>query len=178
MSTRTERKKARKALRLAEENAQKAKRRLRLIGRWLGVPIGVLGAIATVLYFYPQFSLSKELPLDPSQVFSTPFVLRYDGWVPLLDVTVICGANAELTHGISITNITRNPRGNYLRVAWHDDVMTFRCDALTGSIVTADITLHVAYRVPLLGNFSIDRHFVSAQEVNGVLRWEAAPNHK
>jgi hypothetical protein len=177
MLTRTERKKIRKARRLAEENDRKAKERRRSIGRWIAAPMVALGAVSTLLYFYPQFSLSKESPLDPSQPFSTPFVLQYTGWVPLYDLNVACVlTDVELTHHDQFTNLLMKSSNDHLRIAWHDDVMTFQCRAV-GDVVSGDITIQISYHAPFLGNFTTERRYVSASQANGIVRWEEAPTH-
>ena len=174
--TRTERKKTLKSQRRAEENSGKAKERRSALARWIGTPIVVLSGLATVLYFYSQFSLTKETPLDPSQVFTTPFVLHYNGWVPLFDLKVSCRIDDVKTEGgQNFHDFSVQYIGDHLRVAWHDDVLTFPCQAIQGNIDTADIKILIDYRAPLLGHFSIDRRYVSARQSDGILRFEEAP---
>jgi hypothetical protein len=53
-------------------------------------PISLLATFATLSAIYPRISINADPPLSPENAFTTPFVVTYDGLIPIRDVLFHC----------------------------------------------------------------------------------------
>jgi hypothetical protein len=61
-----------------------------------GLTLGLVAGAASILAVFPRFSVVPGAPLDPKDVLSTPFLVTYDGWMPLQKVTYLCSRDDVL----------------------------------------------------------------------------------
>jgi hypothetical protein len=58
--------------------------------KWVISGLTALGVAASIASAFPRFSVAPGAPLKPTDVLSTPFLVTYDGWLPLRNVTYWC----------------------------------------------------------------------------------------
>lgn len=160
---------------------------LRLIegaSKFVGYAAGFVGAAAVILSFLPAFSVSKEEPLNPHDPFSVPFIIEYDGLIPIRNVTVGCGIYSLQTEdGVEIRNLYLDDSNQYFSLLWHGDAITIYCPIhrffVLKPIVDADVFLEAKYRPWLLPRFT-DRwwspwtrtfRYATFQQADKNLRW-------
>jgi hypothetical protein len=148
------------------------------VASWLTYVLGVVASLAALIAFFPEFSVSREVPLDPANPLTALFVVRYETIVPVANVNVSCYIN-EITgptnNGIANVNIkaTRIRVGNM----WQGDEITVPCVPpgafnVVGGVVHGDVTLRILFRPIIWPRFSErDFRFVTATQADGHLRW-------
>lgn len=174
----------------ARRQRQRERRRIRkLVIAFLVTTLGTLGSLATFyeIFYLPPASVSFSAPLNPSDPFTTPFVISNDGYLSLREVQVACTMN-DLKSGstdtnLELSNVTVSARDQYLgdksqevRDIAPKGQATTTCDLppiapITG-ISSADISIRVSYRLrlyPLRKEQSF--RFLSVRGSDNRFRW-------
>jgi hypothetical protein len=148
----------------------------------------IIGGIVALLSFLPAFSVSREPPLDPSDVLTGQFVIRYESPIPVADVDPVCGVEKlENDHYVDVVKFPIRALGFRVPIMWQGDAITVPC-AITnafglGKIVSGDITIRVRFRPILVPWFlhwrtsERDFRFVTIKQSDGNLRWIPETQH-
>ena len=160
------------------------------LGTWKVFCIFVLivGFLATILNLSPKISLSPSPPLDPSDLFSTPFTVFNDGQFPVWNVKFTTLLNQVKNEGrvtwdnISVEIISPKPVASYLS---QGDATTFSVPfrkffGNVGAIDSADIEITINYQpFPMLWYKEKPFRFVALKYLDGRLSWFRMPiDHK
>jgi hypothetical protein len=147
--SRTTKKRLKKQQKLAQIAQESKGRWWRFAIKCIALAIAGLSAVETLIFFFPDFAIAKEDPLDVADAFSVPFVVRYNGWIPLFDVQPSCVLNLMTTSGDdfvgSAVAATRDKRGRM----WHGDAITFTCPVHGMTPAKAKIVVEIEYWPPL-----------------------------
>jgi hypothetical protein len=149
-----------------------------LIPTKLWAIVGVLATISGVLSLFPNISVAPATPLDPTNLFSTPFTISNDGYLPIYGVTFRCrirrvhseGGGEVITSGKGIYPL-RDP----LTVMRSGEKSTVACPfpvTFDSPIVGADFDFVVAFR-PIWIPWHRERffRFGTAKNKEGQLIW-------
>jgi hypothetical protein len=180
---RRERKKIARLQRRGQEDTpdSRLRRNLNRILTLISYAVGFVGAAAAILSFLPAFSVSKDEPLDPHDPFSVPFIIEYDGGIPVRDVFRACQLENVAYEAGNSVNASKTTFAHFTSM-WHGDGATVPCRNMfkfNQAITKADIYLQVEYRPMLLPSW-IDRwwrpwkkrfHYITARQSDGDLRW-------
>lgn len=149
----------------------------------------IVGGIAALWSFFPAFSVSRDPPLNPSDVLSGLFLIRYESPIPVADVDPFCAINrfenaqrGRVTGGMSI-----HDPALHILIMWQGDTITVPCSAvdtfIMGPLTTADITIQIQFRPILIPKFlhlrpsERDFRFVTVKQSDGSLRWVPEPKN-
>ena len=194
--TRTQRKKLRRQAR-EEQKKQGWSRRLTI--RILVAAVPLLIASLTLLSFLPSFSISITPPLDPKDLFSTPFEVTYNSVIPVIPIEGVSFncyfIDVKASGNREFTNADISNWSGYRPLMWPGDAATFRCpfsDVFRANgqpldIQGADVQLFMRYRpywVPwwapapawMRRLFSVRFHYVTASQSDGKVRWVRQPS--
>jgi hypothetical protein len=149
---------------------------LAAVVRWLVYVFGVIASLVALVGLFPQFSVSRELPLDATDPFTTFFVLRYETLVPVFDVDVSCHINEiRQEKYISIQNFDTKVEGIHIGSMWQGDEITVSClpvKAANLKVVQADVVLRVRFRpIVWLRLSKREFRFLTFTQADGNLRW-------
>jgi hypothetical protein len=151
---------------------------------WLGIAATVLGLAATVLSYFPKFSVAPEAPLNPDDPISSPFVVSYDGIVPLRNVRLHCIVDSLGIGTSLIAELTVDPDTRVVQPwMWPGDATATYCYGddwgtyfRPGSRVTrGTVNIHIMYS-PALFPVSLERvvRFRGVVQTDSSLRWVRA----
>jgi hypothetical protein len=181
--SRTAKKQLKKQQKLARIAQESKGRWWRLAIKCIAIGIAGLSAVETLIFFFPDFAVAKEDPLDVADALSVPFVVRYNGWIPLFDVQPSCVLNLITTNSNDfVGSAVVAPRDKRTRM-WHDDAITFTCPVHGMVPAKGEIVVEIEYWPPL-GHFlfsspwSSKSRYVGRRQADGVLRWEEEPAHE
>jgi hypothetical protein len=120
--------------------------------------IAVLGFAITLLTLFPRITVSNDAAIDPTDPFSTPFVVSNDGYLPLLSVRCWFYIKAvHLTHGSRIfeSRVTTD-EWTTRRLLPTEKLSVYGGKAVRapGQLLDGDISIIVEYR-PFLWPFTM-----------------------
>jgi len=148
--------------------------------------LGLIGGIAAVWSFFPAFAVSREPPLNPSDLLSGFFILRYESPIPVADVIPVCAINKLINDkGGGFKNLSMEKSSYRVDRMWQGDVVTVPCGSMMNSklerFVKGDIIIIVLFRPILIPKFlnlrpwEKDFRFITMKQADGNLRWIPEP---
>ena len=161
------------------------------VGWGLGVAVTVWSGIALYHQFTPNLTISALSPLNPSDPFSTPFVISNDSLLPIYDVTIKCrlidvkyvdqslqvSSNTSWAISDAAKKIDRNESITALcHLRGFISVKISRLNDTEMMISHADIAVIMSFRQ----NYTFwltekPFRFVTAKSADGQLRWIRQP---
>jgi hypothetical protein len=144
--------------------------------------LSALGVVASIVAAFPRFSVAPGAPLKPTDVLSTPFLVTYDGWLPLRQVTYSCSLDFVESEGPNILGQSLIRTSEEPRSLYNGDAQTASCNgdesALSpalrlGRIRTARVAIIVEYSPILMPFFRRDQvfPFATVSQSDGILRF-------
>lgn len=69
---------------------------------WLGLISSLVGIVGFLFLVYPRISISPGTPLDLSNPFQTPFILKNDGYLSIFDINYSLGIEnvEDMNHNV------------------------------------------------------------------------------
>jgi hypothetical protein len=150
---------------------------------WLGTVATLVGLGATALSFFPKFSIAPDPPLDPLDAFTAPWVVNYDGLIPMFIVQTSCVIDVAVYEhrGIATANTFVSEVGRWL---WPGDFLVASCanrtwtDGMIGGRkpLAAGVSIVVEYSPAwTLLTRTKSASFEAARQRDGALRWIRLP---
>ncbi len=138
------------------------RKRKELLGIVLAV-LAILGFLISLLTLFPRITVSNDAAIDPTDSFSTPFVVSNDGLLPLLSVRSLLYIKAvQLARGNQILNSNFTMDEWTTRILLPAEKLTVyggRAVRAPGQLLDGDIFIIVQYR-PFFWPFTV-RQFSS-----------------
>lgn len=148
--------------------------------------LAIVGFAIALLTLFPRITISNNVPIDPDDPFSTPFLISNEGYVPLFSVQFLMAireVNRKGGGGIIGTPDfkTRFTAPDMKSTAfWPTDSYSFYAGRILrahGSLESADIAIIVQYR-PFLVPFKRERifRFITQRGPDNRLYWMQRPS--
>lgn len=133
-----------------------------------------LGIVTGYLSLVPKISVSQNYPLNPSDLFSTPFIVSNDGPMAINRVQVSCEIGPSETAGISNLSLTQ-PALQNLGTMEPGERGTYPCglpQSLIAGMEVPDVVFVIKFR-PNFVPWHLTRkfRFVRLRAMNGDMFW-------
>lgn len=150
----------------------------------ISLVVTALTAWALFYDFSPKVSVSSAQALNPSDLFSTPFMLLNEGYLAIHDVEAECALNnVKYKNGSNIEQaITRGSLNGSKDIQPHEQ-MTFKCPphgiAFGSDLASADVSIIASFQPSFIPwRFHKEFRFVSEKSSDGYLHWFPQPKNK
>jgi hypothetical protein len=171
-----------------------AKRIAQILGTVIGFLAAILGILTGYLALLPRVSVSQNEQLDPTNTFSSPFIISNEGPLPLEDAKFRCGiAEAKIEKGPDIRGapnfgtsffVLKDQNGNNaVQNFGSPEILPGERSTMPSCsfpwlnpVENADIGIVVTFRVgytPFPGTRVF--HFSTLKDVSGKLHWFPLP---
>ncbi|WPP05412.1 hypothetical protein [Methylocella tundrae] len=175
------------------------RRILRIVGKFVGWVLALLGAITTFNVFYPSVSVGLEGPANPDLPVSVSVNIKNTTQIrmPVTNVKVFLGLcqikfmYRGFESSVNSTDCETHlayfaDREKDVKILHYDETDNFRFDDIIKNIVppessltSAIISVKVLYNVPIIPyDFPTEFGFKGRLEANGKLSWAPIPMEK